>query len=77
MKDNPNWFEEFKQRKIEVISRLDHEYWEKYLDFDVIDKWMKEEKPSEEERFESENKLYCLFMCAMAENLVKKSREIS
>lgn len=77
MKDNPNWFEEFKQRKIEVISRLDHEYWEKYLDFDVIDQWMKEEKPSEEKRFESENKLYCLFMCAMAENLVKKSREIS
>jgi asparagine synthase (glutamine-hydrolysing) len=76
-KDNPNWFEEFKQKKIEVISKLDRKSWEKYLDFDVIDKWMMEEKPSEEKRFESENKMFCLFMFAVAENLVKKSREIS
>lgn len=75
-KVNPNWFEEYKQRKVELISILDRDYWKKYLDFDVIDKWMKEEKPSDEKRFESENKMYCLFLCAMAENLIKKSREI-
>lgn len=75
-KGNPNWFKEFKQRKIELISILNRDYWKKYLDFDVIDKWMKEEEPSDEKRFESENKMYCLFMCALAENLVKKSREI-
>lgn len=76
-KDNPSWFEEYKERKVEVISILDRNYWKKYLDFDIIDKWMKEEKPSDEKRFESENKMYCLFLFAMAENVVKKSREIS
>ncbi len=76
-KGNPNWFEEFKQRRVEVISILNRDYWNRYLDYDVIDKWMKEEEPSDEKRFESENKMYCLFLCAMAENLVKKSREIS
>lgn len=75
-KENPNWFEEFQERKLEIISKLDREYWKTYLDFNVIDKWMKEEKPSNEERFESEKKMYCLFMCAMAGNVVKKSREI-
>ncbi|HKL79723.1 MAG TPA: asparagine synthase C-terminal domain-containing protein, partial [Mobilitalea sp.] len=74
-KSNPNWFEEYKQKKVEVISILDRDYWKKYLDFDVINKWMEEEKPSDEKRVESENKMYCLFLCAMAENLVKKSRE--
>jgi asparagine synthase (glutamine-hydrolysing) len=77
MKSNPYWFEEFQQRKIEVLSKLDREYWKRYLNFDVIEQWMKEEKPSKEKRFESENKMYCLFMCAMAENLVAKSRMIS
>lgn len=76
-KGNPNWFEEYKQMKVDVITILDRDYWKKYLDFDVIDKWMKEEKPSDEKRSESENKMYCLFLCAVAENLVKKSREIS
>lgn len=76
-KGNPDWFEEYKRRKEEVISILDRDYWNKYLDFDIINTWMKEEKPSEDKRFESERKMYCLFICAMAENLVKKSREIS
>jgi asparagine synthase (glutamine-hydrolysing) len=77
MKVNSNWFEGFKQRKIEVTSKLDREYWKKYLDFDVIDQWVKEEEPSEEKRIESVNKMNCLFLLAMAENVVKKSREIS
>jgi asparagine synthase (glutamine-hydrolysing) len=76
-KSNPNWFEEYKQLKEEVLSILDRDYWKKYLDFNVIDEWRMEEKPSEEKRFESENKMYCLFLFAMAENLVKKSREIT
>ena len=75
-KENPNWFDEHKQRKIALVTKLDREYWEKYLDFDVIDQWIKEEKPSDEMRLESEKKMYCLFLCAMAENLVKKSREV-
>ncbi len=76
-KSNPYWFEKFKQRKIEVISRLDREYWKKYMDFNEIDNWMNEEEPSDEKRVESENKMYCLSLCAMAENLVKRSRGIS
>jgi asparagine synthase (glutamine-hydrolysing) len=77
MRDKPNWFEDYKQLKLEVISLLDRDHWNNFLNFDVIEKWLKEEEPTEEKRVESENIMTCLFPLAMAENVVKKSREIS
>lgn len=76
MEPNPNWFEEFNKRKKEVLSKLDRKVWSRYLNYEVIEQWMQRGKPSEEERFGEECILRCLFSCALAENLVKKSREV-
>ncbi len=76
MESNPNWFQEYQRRKEEAVSKLDRSYWEQYLNYDLIEEWLRQGQPSDEERFADECILRCLFSCAMAENLVKKSREI-
>lgn len=74
---NPNWFDEFSQRKKDIQKKLNRDYWEKYLNFDVINTWLKQGKPSEEERRHETNILMCLFYCSMAQNLVEKARSVS
>ena len=76
MVKNPNWYEEFAKRKADAVSGLNREYWKQYLNFDVIDEWMKQGQPSEEERPHSENILSCLFQCAMLDNLINRSRKV-
>ena len=59
------------------MDKLDREYWSKYLNFDKVDEWLKRGKPSKEEETGERNILMCLFYCAMLQNLVEKSRDIS
>ena len=72
-----NWYDEFAKRKQQTVDKLDREYWSKYLNFDKVDEWLKRGKPSEEEEAGERNILMCLFYCAMLQNLVEKSRDIS
>ncbi len=76
MEQDPNWFEEYAKKKADTVSKLNREYWSQYLNFDIIDEWLKRGKPSDEERLHDESILICLFLCAMAENVAEKSREI-
>lgn len=77
MEENPNWFEEYAKRKNDAVSKLNRQYWGKYLDFDLIDEWLQRGKPSEEERFSDECILRSLFACALVGNMVEKSKEIN
>ena len=74
--DNPDWYLEFAKRKSEVYQKLDRTFWQKYLDFDFIDTWMKKGKPSDNERRHDNNILMCLFYCAMAQNAIDKAKDI-
>ena len=72
-----NWYDEFAKRKQQTVDKLDREFWSKYLNFDEVDAWLKRGKPTEEEEAGERNILMCLFYCAMLQNLVEKSRDIS
>ena len=74
--ENDDWFTEFAQRKIDVNEKLDRNFWKTYLNFDVIDAWMKKGKPADEERRHDSNILMCLFYCSMAQNLIEKARNV-
>ena len=71
---NPDWFQEFQKEKVSVVQKLDRNFWSKYLDFRVIDAWMKKDKPRDEEIYHDDNILRCLLNCAMAQNLIEKSK---
>lgn len=75
--ENPNWFDEFVKVKNAVNQKLDRNYWGQYLDFNVIDTWMRQGKPADEDRQQDSNKLSCLFYCAMASNLAEKAKQVS
>ncbi len=63
--------EELIEIRKDVVALLDYEYWKKYLDYELIDSWIKgENDPS------SDSVIYSGIMtCAQVEHLVKRSRE--
>ena len=69
-----DWKEEYLKIRKEIVSKLDREFWKKYLDFDFIDRWMENQDPVKEEQEGNKRILWCLFYCAMAQNLVEKTR---
>ena len=75
LKSNPDWYESYAKRKLEIISKLNRKYWEKYLDFEQVDKLAKAGKPSDEEYADETRRLKCLLLCALAQNLVEKARQ--
>jgi asparagine synthase (glutamine-hydrolysing) len=61
-----------------VVSHLNREYWKKYLDYDKIDAWLKSDIPDDaDKQAEIHRVMLTLLFCALAENTVKKSREIT
>ena len=76
IKEDPDWFTKLDKERHEIVNKLERKQWEKYLNFEVIDQWLKEGKPNEEERHSFESKYYCLFLCALFDNLVQKSKEL-
>lgn len=77
LKPDPNWFEEFQKWKGEVISILKQETWGKYLDFDKLKTFKNKDKPADDDINKDMMTLSALNMCAMAQNVLDKSREVS
>ncbi len=75
LKSDPDWYESFARRKLEIINKLDRGFWGKYLDFEKIDKLAKAGKPTDEEYEVETRQLKCLLACALAQNLVEKARQ--
>lgn len=72
---NPNWYEKYRKGKEYVYTHLNHEMWEKYLDFDIIDKWYEQGKPlTDEERDKAENIYGSLYLCMIIQNVIEKSK---
>ncbi len=69
-----SWEESFFKARAEIVGKLDRPYWEKYLDFSVIDNWSQKENVAEEERISDTGILRCLLACGMVQNLVEKTR---
>lgn len=76
MKEDPDWFTKFNQDRIDIVNRLNREQWAKYLNFEIIDSWLQEGKPDAADRDNFENKYYCLFLCALLDNLIQQSKAI-
>ena len=70
----PDWFKNFSDSMKDIISRLDRDYWSKYINFDIIDDWMKRSESESEYKPEDESLLYVLFMCAEFQNVIEKAR---
>lgn len=72
-----NWYEKYRKDKDYIYTHLKREMWEKYLDFDIIDKWYKQGKPlTDEERGKDENIYGNLFLCMVIQNVIEKSKLI-
>ncbi len=74
IKEASDWFMIFDAIKKEIIEKLDKEYWQKYLDYDAVDKFRESGEPDEEEVFGQYNMLYVLGYLAAAQNLIQKVR---
>ena len=69
-------YDEFCRKKREVLDTLDRKLWGEYLNFELLEQWLKCEEVSQEEITEDRKILTNLFKCAVAQNLVEKSRQI-
>lgn len=45
-----DWFVSVSKYGREMIEALDRNYWERYLDYDVLDKWLESPRPSDENK---------------------------
>ena len=45
-----DWFTVASKYNKELLQLLDRTYWERYLDYDVLEKWANSERPSDEEK---------------------------
>lgn len=70
-----DWRKMYEEHDRQITAILTREKWEKYIDFSKVDKWLGKGASPEEEREEAEKVQYCLFMCALFENVVTKVRE--
>ncbi|MBO6239437.1 MAG: hypothetical protein J6O61_00990 [Butyrivibrio sp.] len=69
----PDWFMTFSDGMKDIIKRLDRDYWSKYINYDLIDDWMKRSELESEYKPEDESLLYVLFMCAEFQNVIEKT----
>jgi asparagine synthase (glutamine-hydrolysing) len=70
----PNWFTEFQKDKEEIIDMLDRKMWDKYLDFQEIDRFKHRGEPVGDDIFRESNMYNCLDMYATAQKLIEKTR---
>ena len=74
IKDNPNWFESFNEDKRFVISKLKRSNWNKYLDFDALERFENAGEPKGEEKARQNMMYLCLYQLALAQNVLDKVR---
>ncbi|WP_026661463.1 asparagine synthase-related protein [Butyrivibrio proteoclasticus] len=73
---DPDWFEEFKRQKNQVVNTLDRKMWDKYLDFDVLEAWKDKGEPTGEEIYKDNFFLITLLSFAAAQNVIDKTRAV-
>ena len=73
---DPNRLEIYKNIRAEIMKHLNRAYWGKYLNFELIDAWSKQENPSDDEQNHNDNILNNLLLCAMLDNVIAESREM-
>ena len=75
LEPDPDRFKRYAARKEEILSHLNRDYWEKYLDFEKIDAFAKNRVENDDECFEDSCHLKALLLCALAQNMVEKSQK--
>lgn len=70
----PGWFEVFAKKRGRIVEKLDRSFWSEYLNFDVIDAWLRQTEPGKEGQERDSNLFLCLYNCVMAQNAVEKSK---
>ncbi len=69
--------EYYRQRKADIVKGLSRDYWDKYLDFERIDKWVKRTYTSQQEIDIDSEIADFLGHCVLIENMVRKSQAVS
>lgn len=70
-----DWKEGYEKIDSQLVKILTPEKWDKYLNFEEVNKWLGKGAPSEEDREQAEKVQYCLYLCALFENVVTRTRE--
>lgn len=70
--DEMDYAEKHRKEKEELLAFLDKEYWKKYLNFDTLREWVVQEQLPQDMDWMQ----LCIVYCAMAQNLVDKSRQV-
>lgn len=74
---DPNWFEEFRKNREECFAKLSREKWSRYLNFELLDTWINQGKPTEEEQPLCENIMHHVSTLALLETITTKAREVT
>lgn len=77
LKPSPDWYEEYKKHKEEVVSKFTKENWGNLIDFSALKDFMEKGKPNLEERDRDYLILFQLQDLFAAQNALDKSREAS
>ncbi len=77
VKVDPEWFKKYDRRKKEIIDHLDRDYWERYLDYSVIDSLYKKGEPLECEYLDDMRHMKALLKCALAKNLLDSAKRLT
>ncbi|MBE5876498.1 MAG: hypothetical protein E7290_06380 [Lachnospiraceae bacterium] len=75
-KKDSDWNDIYVPMKTEIVKKLNREYWKQYLDFNVIDEWLNHQDSTSATQELDENIFICLYICAMAQNVLDKTKEI-
>lgn len=70
-----NWYEKFVTHRDYTINSLNKEFWEKYIDYDLINSWSKRGKPSTvDENDLNTTMMYALTICKKFQNVIEQVR---
>ena len=76
-KKDDEWFKGQKEFAENLCSIIDRDYWGRFLDFNIIDKWRESDKPtSQEDILHYQNILALLSKCCQFQNTVKKVKNL-
>ncbi len=76
-KPSKDWFDVISKYNKELLEALDKDYWEKYLDYDVLNKWVNASQPSDEDKQSYFNVTIKLRDCLRYQSMVKTVKSIA
>ena len=77
-KDSPeDWFTKVSNYNKELLESLDRNFWEKYLDYDELNKWVNSPCPSNEEKQNYFNVSVMIRDCVRFQDMVKSVKSIA